>query len=235
MSKLEIGMVLIAVAILPMTAMGKALTLANIFSITTMGIRIPYLETKIGPAKRVTRWRRDEEWRDYEVGSCQFTVIANDKAVNSLEVPLNGKCPIDLNTLLQTKDIPAHPTFGQIESAAHVTDTGKVYSDCLSNCGNASDPSLYLEWQGPHSNLFVEIMLQAKMVNADAIEAALKLTSIIAKDAHVQDFQTTDFLNCSKAYDYEARRLMRNVKVTSVQFGYDIVDPYLLNSCRSAR
>jgi hypothetical protein len=132
--------------------------LARVFVPDMLSADLPYLEHIIGPA-----WRTAGNTKVYKVDGCEVTATVDNGRVHALGLELSPKCTFDLSKFIAGKFPPLHTmTFGQFEALA---DDGRSWfmASCLALCGNAADPVVYEHWEGPHTQRFLNVILEVDL------------------------------------------------------------------------
>lgn len=208
----------LTLACLPMLAQAQA-TVAQVFNGEMLGANLRYFESIAGIARTSSG-----DVHSYRVQGCEITANAAGGTVNELRLQLSPSCKADLSTFVGDFAPPAGKplTFGALnESTASQLE---FYADCLYLCGNAYDPSVYALWQGPRAINFTEVLLEAVLIDDDAIGAANRWSEIMV-NAKGQDFVTDTRFNCERDFDVAANREFKTVKVTAVTIGTELNKP----------
>jgi hypothetical protein len=184
--------------------------IAKLFTPAMLRADIAFIDRNFGPPVSIFG---DE--RQYDVDGCDV-VISAEKSVISMELAVSPTCTFDLAPfVLAERPLPVHElTFGGFEAEAG--DSGEYKADCLLSCGNAYDPSVYLDYEGPRATDFIKVRLGVKLVDDPAIQAAQAWSDIMVKEqgeAWVMDLKFND----DSRYDEIARKLFRNVKISTVR------------------
>ncbi|MGX1803314.1 hypothetical protein ACWIDJ_13405, partial [Brevundimonas naejangsanensis] len=88
---------------------------------------------------------------------------------------------------------------------------------CLTLCGNAADPWVYLESPGPRA--FPGIRASAVMVSDATIDASFRIRDAI-KAAKGEDYVIATTFNCSADFDQLAIRELKTVRIDEIEVGY---------------
>lgn len=176
-----------------------------------LGVQVAYLESKLGPARTV----QDKE-RTYEIGDCTVRVRAEGGEVVGYAVPMTPACSTQALAALKDYDLPQKIdlTMGEFAAARGNAD---FKADCLTLCGNAADPWLYLESAGPRVS--PGIRASAVMVSDATIDAAFRIRDAI-KAAKGEDHVIDTTFNCSADFDQMAVRELKNVRIDEIEVGY---------------
>lgn len=176
-----------------------------------MGVQVAYLESKLGPARTV----QDEE-RTYEIGGCTVRVRAEGGEVVGYAVPMTQACSTQALATLKDYDLPQKIdlTMGEFAAARGNAD---FKADCLTMCGNAANPWLYLESAGPRVSPGVRA--SAVMVSDPTIDAAFRIRDAI-QAAKGEDYVLDTTFNCSAEFDQMAVRELKTVRIDEIEVGY---------------
>ncbi|WP_051258079.1 hypothetical protein [Desulfovibrio cuneatus] len=190
----------------------------QLFSVQTLNMAIPFLESKIGPAKYVS-----DSTRSYEVNGCKFQVEGTE-SVESIRLELSPQCTFNIEKVMGgSGQVMAHQlTFGSFHELA---GGGIQYmADCFAGCGNAYDPSVYAFYQGPRSLGGIEIKAQGLLVDGGNIKAADRFADYLLQKEG-EDWLSKTMINCDRKYDQEAQEFLRTVKVTAIEMGFQLGKP----------
>ena len=194
----------------------QSTTIENIFVPDMIHAQVAYLEHLTGPA-----WRVDQNVRQYKVAGCVVTVIEKHEVIQSLGLELNERCTFDLNPFLQSHLPSANRlTFGAFDQE----EDGRFYADCLSMCGNSTDPIVYEHFLGPHAMDFIEVNLKVALVDDQAI-AASNVWEKALESSKGLGFIYSGKFNCTAAFDGLVHRAFAKVKVTAITIGYGLDTP----------
>ncbi|MEN5168057.1 hypothetical protein ABE444_00665 [Brevundimonas pondensis] len=176
-----------------------------------LGVQVAYLESKLGPARTV----QDKE-RTYEIGDCTVRVSAEGGEVVGYAVPMTPACSTQALATLKDYDLPQkiNLTMGEFAAARGNAD---FKADCLTLCGNAADPWVYLESAGPRAS--PGIRASAVMVSDATIDASFRIRDAI-KAAKGEDYVIDTTFNCSADFDQMAVRELKNVRIDEIEVGY---------------
>jgi len=176
-----------------------------------MGVQVAYLESKLGPARTV----QDKD-RTYEIGGCTIRIRAEGGEVVGYAVPMTTACTTQAQAALKDYDLPQKIdlTMGEFAAARGNAD---FKADCLTLCGNAANPWLYLESAGPRVS--PGIRASAVMVSDPTIDAAFRIRDAI-KAAKGEDYVIDTTFNCSAEFDQMAVRELKTVRIDEIEVGY---------------
>ena len=149
--------------------------LDRIFIGDMLDANVAYLEAITGPA-----FKEEGDYSIYLVDGCRVLVgKAAGKIENIGMEGLSPKCHFDLGPFMSGSDHPFPKglvTFGDIKGYW----TGRYDADCLSGCGNAADPVIYLRAGGSHADNFSEVVASIPLATVPVIDAADRWKAAIA-------------------------------------------------------
>jgi hypothetical protein len=190
--------------------------LAKIFRPDMLGARVAYFEHVVGPA-----WRIEGRLRRYKVGDCTVTIAVRAGEIKSLSLDLDQTCTIDPAPFLEARLPSANRmTFGDFDRAYH----GRFYADCLTLCSNRADPVVFEHFDGPHALNFVEVNLQAALVDDAVIKAADEWSGAIASTKGSKFVEHRGF-NCTGQFDAAAHKAFQMVRLTAITIGEGLALP----------
>lgn len=202
----------------PALAQQKA-GVADVFNGDMLGTNLRYFESIAGIAR--TSFGNQHTYR---VEGCEITATVSGDAVSALRLELSPKCKADIVSFLGEAFSPpaSQPlTFGSFQSAAGDLS---FYADCLTMCGNAYDPSVYAHWEGPHAVGYREVLLEAKQVGDQAVDAASRWAQDMS-EAKGEDWVIDTKFNCERGFDTQAQQLFNAVEVTAITIGSGLQKP----------
>ena len=193
--------------------------LARIFIGDMLDANVAYLETITGPA-----FKEEGDHSIYLVDGCRVLVGKAAGKIENLGMEgLSAKCHFDLSPFMSSSD--GHPfpkglvTFGDIEGQW----TGLYGADCLSGCGNAADPVIYLRAGGSHADNYNEVVASVPMATDAVIDAADRWKAAIA-DKHGEDTLAYG-TRCLKPGDTEsevAAKAFGAMHPETIRVGHDV-------------
>lgn len=214
---LTIGSTL-ALACLPMIAQANA-TVAQVFNGEMLGTNLKYFESVAGVARTSFG-----DKHTYKVQGCEITADATGGSINDLRLELSPTCKADLGSFIGTFAPPANQplTF----AALHESTGGPLefYADCLTMCGNAFDPSVYALWEGPRAVGFTQVLVEAILIDDEAIAASQKWADEMKKRKG-DDFVIDNKYNCERSFDPVALQSFKLVAITAVTLGTQLTKP----------
>lgn len=208
--------------------------LSQLFDYEMLNADVAYFEKIAGVARNTT-----ENKKTYKVEGCEIEADVTGGKISSLKLNINKKCTFDLNKFVSNTSLPANLlTFGKFDSI--IGKGGRFYSDCLSMCGNAADPSVYEYWSGSRAASNIEIMLEVTLVDDLSINAADKWQSVMEKTEGHDWIIDTKF-NCPNKnedkYNDAAHKAFKDVKISAITIGYgiefDVTEITRLSECNT--
>lgn len=189
----------------------------QLFDTETIGMNLAYVEKIAGPAMRSEQHRHQ-----FRTDGCEVTLVSDDadKVVNSVEVGITPSCNLSLAPVLgsmagEPATKLAELSFGRFEQLLG----GNYYADCLTLCGNAADPVVYLQAEGSRATGFMDFSVQAPMVEDAVLDATSAWRDAMTK-AESEDYVLDTRFNCEpqRFKDVIAPGL-KNAKPTVFSFG----------------
>ena len=96
-----------------------------------------------------------------------------------------------------------------------------LQSGCLTMCGNAADPRVTYEWDGPHSTGWMHIDLDSVIANDASIDAAHRWANLMTQREGQMYVINTKF-NCDEKYDKDGLQLFWNIEVYEITIGSNL-------------
>ncbi len=203
-------------------AMAKSNKLDRIFVPDMLSADRAYLEQVTGLA-----WKSYKDTKTYKVDGCLVTATYDEGSVRSLRLELSPKCTFDLNKFLKKNNPYNHyakypplyqTTFGQLES---LTADSQFMTDCLRECGNIADPSVYEYFGFSHVDNFLDIMVEV----TPETDASFKWEKAMKK-AEGEDWVLETKFNCQLTkYDAIAHSTFKKIRITAITVGHNIKTP----------
>lgn len=191
----------------------------ELFKPDMLGATILYLEQMTGPAK----WFDGDSARVYKIGECNVT-IHGKTVIESMTLDVTPQCTFDLAPFLgRQSPLPAHAlTFGQFHE--ETGGTSDYLSDCLRGCGNAYDPSVYMFYEGPRSNGFIDILVDAKQIGDVTVAATNAWAEVMEKEMG-EDWVMENKFNCDKRFNTVAYEQLKNIHISEIAIGSSLFKP----------
>jgi hypothetical protein len=219
-------------------------SLQDIFGGDMWNIQVPFLESKVGVARRVLNVTGGQI-RTYTIDGCEVTAYIRDNDVAGYGLLLgrdqhfgkNDNCNIDIPAYnhLSTKNL----TIGNFIRAAGVgiADPRSIFnSPCITMCGNAADPIVIFRYEGPHVSNFVKIVLISTISDDVSINAAEQWAKLMT-NAEGKNYVTDTRFNCESKYQNIGLQLFQNVQPYKIIIGFGDfpVESYLVTPCGKPR
>lgn len=199
----------------------KGTPLQELFSFDMLNIRIPFLESRIGVARRVYTLA-GEQVREYKIDGCDVTAYVQNNNVIGYGLILGGRerwrsAKEDCNVAIPGTDHlrTNNLTLGKFVSANGLGLAGpkQIFrSACIYMCGNAADPTVELHWEGPHAVGFLNIDLVSIIAYGPSLDAADRWRNLMMK-REGQEYVTDARFNCDAKYQQAGLQLFQNVEV----------------------
>lgn len=210
---------LFVAALMPTVGFAQQEKLKKVFAPDMLGASLAYFELQSGPA-----WKIRGDDRIYKVVGCEVTAKVSRDEVKSLRMALNPKCSFDVNGFLPNHSgkLPAanRLTFGNFDAFTNMG--GRYYSDCLSYCGNAYDPSVFEHWQGSRSDNSVEALIEVVLVSGPALDASQTWAEAMTEQRGRRWVEEGRFNCADTTFNHDAQSAFRNIRITAITIGYDI-------------
>lgn len=183
-------------------------------SVDVIGMNPAYLEKRLGPAKY-----KDTAYWTFQVGRCEITYNVNATRVNGYEFKLRPHCESSVRGYGDLKGtvIRRGLTFADVERL-RIWQTS-FSADCLTGCGNAADPWVYMDAEGSRSGGPYPIHFGVALVG-DAIDAADKWERALgAKYAIRGNYLPAEVTQCGDRLNGVAAAAFAKVRIESVALG----------------
>lgn len=143
--------------------------LDKVFDPEMLDVDLAYFEQIAGIPRRT-----NGESREYRIDNCDVTVSLAQERVRHMRLGLKDGCSFDLNRFLPGYGLPpiSQLTFGAFGDVVGLN--GVWYADCLSGCGNAYEPAVYLDWAAPRVNSFITVQLEGEAMNGGEWRMAME-------------------------------------------------------------
>ena len=166
----------------------------QLFSTETIGMNLAYAQKIAGPAMR-SEFHRHQ----FRTDGCDITLVSDeaDKVIESVEIDIAPSCNLSLKSVLNSR----------------------YYADCLTLCGNAADPVVYLEAKGSRLTNFINYSVQAPMVDGKVLDATAAWRDAMVK-AESDDYVLDTRFNCEPdRFRNVISAGLRNARPTVFSFG----------------
>lgn len=190
----------------------QAATVKEVFNGDMLGTNQRYFESIAGVPRE--SFGNDHIFR---VQNCQITATIGNGKVTALRMDLAKGCQPDLQSFIGEDA----PKVGQPITPGAFGRGLRYTADCLSQCGNAADPSAYALWSAPRSSGAVEVLLEMVLVDGKALDAADQWETQM-KEAAGEDYVMNTKFNCETRFDKVAEAAFQDVPATAITIGYDL-------------
>jgi hypothetical protein len=183
-------------------------------SIEVIGMNPAYLERRLGPAKY-----KDTPYWTFQIGDCEITYNVTATQVNGFEFKLRPHCESQVRGYGDLQGIVLKPgvTFGDIERL-QIWQTS-FSADCLTSCGNAADPWVYMDAEGSRAGGPYPIHFGVALVG-NAIDAADKWEEALrAKYGLYGSYLPAEVSQCGDRLSGVAATAFAKVQIQSVALG----------------
>ena len=191
--------------------------IGKIFSHAVIGTNVARLEAIAG---RSVSMDKEAGTRHYKIGECNVTAHVHERHVTSLELETSPQCTFDLSKI--TGSAPENTLVHELTFGKAYTEFGEGHftADCLEGCSGT--PSVYMTWEGPHSDKFLQFRLQAALESEKAKDAAEKWAQHMREKSGAEYVKALRF-NTEGTYDKDAAQMLGGVTITHIRAGHDIV------------
>ena len=225
LSKLASFVASLVVYTAPGVAQTSGPTVASVINRDMIDVEVRYLESVIGPARRVTNYRGDGMIeREYRVQGCEVRAIVRGTKVTGYHLSLTPNCTFDIGAFLGGRPLQANlATFGQL--AALAADS-RYRAWCIIDCGNAADPVFYLEGSTARSAQFIEFTAEVSDFNRNGTNAG----AIRQVHLALLPFIGTDGLSqgrgpCHRNFQPSMAQAFATTRISGIAIGYGVHNP----------
>lgn len=176
------------------TAPAPPARLPQLLTERTIGRQLQYFEAISGPAQEVNGRRRH-----YQVDGCNLEIeLGSDRQIEALSVQVNGGCSFEWRDMAHNMvglGRPEQTTLGQFldnvgeQSIYHL-------GGCVSNCGNAADPEIWLQRFGSHADGWIDMTVAVTADSMQEVDGLQRLSGLVeaslGQDATFDLTQTCD-------------------------------------------
>jgi hypothetical protein len=164
-------------------------------------VQVAYLESITDPIGGV-------QSRDYRVEGCRVTAFAKGPTVIGYSLDLTPRCNFDLGAYLgngypSTKGLTIRKFASGLFGPSLL-----VRSSCIYLCGNAADPTVEFEFEGPHAVNYVNVVLTVVLADEGSIAAANRWDTYMRKREN-ENYIVDARFNRDQKYATEAIRDLR--------------------------
>jgi len=190
----------------------QAATVKEVFHGSMLGTTQRYFESIAGVP-------RESFKNDYVfvVQECRITATITHDKVSALRMDLTDNCKPDLSSFIGEDA----PKAGQPLTPGAFGRGQRYTASCLTDCGNAVDPSAYALWVAPRSSGGLEVLMEMVLAGGKALDAADQWEAAIKKAAG-QDYVLNRKFNCETRFDTAAEAAFKDVPVNAITVGYGL-------------
>ncbi|MBB1595742.1 hypothetical protein [Achromobacter sp. UMC46] len=188
----------------------QAATVKEVFNADMLGTNQRYFESIAGVP-------RESNGNDhvFRVQQCQITATIGNGKVSALRMELANGCEADLQSFIGEDA----PKAGQPVTPGAFGGGLRYTASCLSECGNAVDPSAYALYVAPRSAGGMEVLMEMVLAGDKALDAADQWEAQMKKAAG-QDYVLNRKFNCETRFDSVATAAFKDVPVNAITIGY---------------
>jgi hypothetical protein len=192
--------------------------LSSLIRMETLGAQLRDFERLAGPAKYI-----DGDARTYQVDGCAITLkLESDKSIQRLGVQASRTCRIPLNALVGGGIPPLGvATFDDFEEAGW--GRAKYETDCLTGCGNASEPALYAQWTPPSSRGRAAVIAEVMIVSRPAYQAFDRWQDAVEGGGEV--YMQSKRYNTDPRSQAIVRNLFKTIRISGLTLALPPHDP----------
>ena len=156
-----------------------------------IGLNLEYVVRVTGPAMRIT-----DNQQQFDIQGCKFTLTTDEakQSIQGVQLELSKECPVNVGPIINA-DRPIMASDLTFAAADKFFLPGDYLSDCLSDCGNAYDPSIYWAAEGSRADGFIKVVLSVPIVDSAIIEAAARWREAMLK-TETEDWVVESGFNC---------------------------------------
>lgn len=166
----------------------------QLFTAEVIGMNLAHINQLAGPAVRSELHRHQ-----YQVDGCALTLRTDDadQTVQAVEVAITPSCQLSLAPLFNSfaGEPPLQLQALNFDNFGKLLGGASYYADCLSQCGNAADPTVALYMEGPRALHLLEFAIAVPLVNGPALDAAETWRSAMEK-AESETYVLDTRFNC---------------------------------------
>ena len=194
--------------------------LTQLTSLNAIGLNLAYVEKVAGPPMR-----SEEHQHQFKVQGCslKLTTDEQDKAIRAVEIAVTTGCNVDVHELLDQQEPQSLSslTFGTFDQAG----VGQYLAECLTDCGNAYTPSIYLKLEGSRAMQFTEVMVSVPLDEGPVLQAKDQwVQAMVTKEG--EDWVAQSSFNCDpQKYRDVAAQAMKTIRPSSISFGHGMQYP----------
>jgi hypothetical protein len=157
-----------------------------IFQPNTLGSTIAYLESQIGPAKRISDYPINDSGdleREYQIGPCTVKIYGQNSITSFELVGLSPECSFDIMPFIlgEGSKEAYGTTFGYLANFDGGTPF-EFYSECINICNVPQDPKIHFIYTIAYITRFLHINASISVFDDNIGDQFDKLTQSINDD-----------------------------------------------------
>ncbi|WP_315141362.1 hypothetical protein [Achromobacter marplatensis] len=190
----------------------QAATVKEVFNANMLGTNQRYFESVAGIP-------RESNGNDhlFLVQNCPITATIGGGKVSALRMELANGCEADLQSFIGEYA----PKAGQPITPGAFGRGQRYTASCLTECGNAVDPSAYALWVAPRAAGGLEVLMEMVLAGGKAADAADQWEAHMKKAAG-NDYVINTKFNCETRFDDVAEAAFKDVPVNAITIGYGL-------------
>lgn len=198
--------------------------LNSLFTPDMLDVRVQFLETITGPARRAYQAGGGVEIREYVVDRCQVAARVKDGDVRAYGLRLTKTCTADLSAFVSRRlVVTPSTTIGSLSDALGGAMTEEFLISCLGSCGNAADPTATYRWFGAHALRFIEVAGTTVIADDRTIQSSSQWTDELRR-REGEDYILAGRFNCDPRYQKAGLKLFRQARLSQIVVGFDVAD-----------
>lgn len=216
-------------------------SLHEIFDDDMYNVQVPFLESRVGVARRITNLV-GEQIRQYTISGCWVDAYVVNNEVRGYGLILGGpdrsypdvcNTEIPTSTNLRTNNLTIGRFIDGMGIGVGIERSDRLLSsDCIFLCGNAADPTVTFHWEGPHVINFLRVDMTIVLAGDASLNAAERWQNVMIK-AEGEAFVRNTKFNCDAKYQKMGVELFRDVPVYRIVVHYaDLpIEPFIVSDC----
>ena len=195
-----------------------------------IGLNLEYVVRVTGPAMRIT-----DKQQQFDIQGCKFTLTTDEakQSIQGVQLELSKECSVNVGPIINA-DRPIMASDLTFAAADKFFLPGNYLSDCLADCGNAYDPSIYWTAEGGRADGFIKVVLSVPIVDSAVIEGAARWREAMLK-TETEDWLVETGFNCTpQKYREIATREFSAMHPAFLSFGHSVEVPTCTQSTPTA-
>jgi hypothetical protein len=189
-----------------------------------------FAESIIGPAIKVNEYNKNQD-RYYKVDGCEFEMgSTTDGTITSMTINLSPVCNFNWRLAFPNNaDLP-QPNKLNFGDVMKTRGGWKITADCISDCGNASDPIINLTFGGSRADNFLVVVLGAVIAGDVNLAADSAFGEKIAKEKG-EEFVQNQKYKCNYDLEKAATGTLESMKVNFITIKRDDSTEIIAKDC----